>query len=56
MGKVLLYASIAVTLATAALGFINKGKLSTTKEELATSEKAVADKPTWRKTKPRWRT
>ena len=46
MGKVLLYASIAVTLATTALGFINKGKLSTAKEELATSEKAVTDKTT----------
>jgi len=32
MGKVLLYASIAVTFATAALGFINKGKLTSTKD------------------------
>ena len=44
MGKVLLYASIAVTLATTALGFINKTKLSTKLDELATSEKAVKDK------------
>ena len=44
MGKVLLYASIAVTLATTALGFINKGKLSTAKDELATSEQAVKAK------------
>jgi hypothetical protein len=44
MGKVLLYASIAVTLATTALGFINKGKLSTAKDELATSEQAVIAK------------
>jgi len=44
MGKVLLYASIAVTLATTALGFINKGKLSSAKDELATSEQAVIAK------------
>jgi len=51
MGKVLLYASIAVTLATAALGFINKGKLdkraaelSKSTDDLAKSEKAVKDK------------
>jgi peptidoglycan hydrolase CwlO-like protein len=44
MGKVFLYASIAVTLATTALGFINKNKLSDTKGELASSEKTVKDK------------
>ena len=44
MGKVLLYASIAVTLATTALGFINKGKLSTTKDELASSQQVVQQK------------
>ena len=44
MGKVLLYASIAVTLATTALGFINKGKLSTTKDELTSSQQAVQQK------------
>lgn len=44
MGKVLLYASIAVTLATTALGFINKAKLSTAREGFATSEKAISDK------------
>jgi septal ring factor EnvC (AmiA/AmiB activator) len=38
MGKVLLYASIAVTLAAAAIGFVNKSKLSTTKDELASSQ------------------
>jgi hypothetical protein len=38
MGKVLLYASIAVTLAAAAIGFVNKSKLSTTREQLASSE------------------
>ena len=41
MGKVLLYASIAVTLATTALGFINKNKLSDTKVELTDAQKQV---------------
>jgi predicted RNase H-like nuclease (RuvC/YqgF family) len=44
MGKVLLFASIAVTLATAALGFINKGKLSASREELASSQQATQQK------------
>ena len=44
MGKVLLYASIAVTLATAALGFINKGKLTSTKEKLVATEDTVTKK------------
>jgi len=46
MGKVLLYASIAVTLATTALGFINKGKLTDTKDKLATAEQAAKEKAT----------
>lgn len=44
MGKVLLYASIAVTLATTALGFINKGKLSASKEELAAVQQQAQQK------------
>ena len=44
MGKVLLYASIAVTLATTALGFINKNKLSAKQGELVAAEQAVKDK------------
>jgi len=44
MGKVLLYASIAVTLATTALGFINKGKLTITKDELSSSQQLVQQK------------
>jgi predicted nuclease with TOPRIM domain len=44
MGKVLLFASIAVTLATAALGFINKGKLSATKDDLASAQQQVQQK------------
>lgn len=44
MGKVLLYASIAVTLATTALGFINKGKLATTQGDLASSQQVVQQK------------
>ena len=43
MGKVLLYASIAVTLATAALGFINKGKLDAKQGDL-TAAKQTAEK------------
>jgi myosin heavy subunit len=38
MGKVLLYASIAVTLAATAIGFVNKNKLSTVKADLVSSE------------------
>ena len=41
MGKLLLYASIAVTLATTILGFINNGKLTTLKGELKTSKLAA---------------
>ena len=44
MGKVLLYASIVVTLATTALGFINKGKLTTTQGDLASSQQLVQQK------------
>jgi hypothetical protein len=44
MGKVLLYASIAVTFATAALGFINKGKLTSTKDELASAQQQAQQK------------
>lgn len=44
MGKVLLYASIAVTLATTALGFINKGKLAASKEELASAQQQAQQK------------
>lgn len=44
MGKVLLYASIAVTLATTALGFINKNSLTATKEKLVTAEDTVTKK------------
>jgi ABC-type transporter Mla subunit MlaD len=44
MGKVLLYASIAVTLAAAALGIVNKGKLTTAREELTSSQQAVQQK------------
>jgi len=44
MGKVLLYASIAVTLATTALGFINKVKLTSKQEELASTQQQVKDK------------
>jgi len=46
MGKVLLYASIVVTLAAAALGFVNKGKLTAAKEELASSQQAAQQKIT----------
>lgn len=44
MGKVLLYASIAVTLATTALGFINKGKLAASKEEAVTAQQQAQQK------------
>ncbi|MFZ4774205.1 MAG: hypothetical protein ACOYM3_02505 [Terrimicrobiaceae bacterium] len=44
MGKVLLYASIAVTLATTALGFINKTKLSSTKDDLSSAQQQVQQK------------
>lgn len=44
MGKVLLYASIAVTLATTALGFINKGKLAASKDELASAQQQMQQK------------
>lgn len=47
MGKVLLYASLAVTLAATALGFINKvnkGKLTTTKDDLASAQQTVQQK------------
>lgn len=47
MGKILVFASIVFTLLSAALGFVNKGKLSESKENLATAEasatKAQAD-------------
>ncbi len=38
MGKILVFASVAISLATAGLGFVNKGKLGETKESLATAE------------------
>jgi len=44
MGKVLLYASIAITLATTALGFLNKGTLASKKEELGTAQQEVQQK------------
>ncbi len=44
MGKVLLYASIAVTLATAALGFLNKGSLSAAKEQIGISQQELQEK------------
>ncbi|MEI6035917.1 MAG: hypothetical protein WCS65_16750 [Verrucomicrobiae bacterium] len=50
MGKVLLYASIAVTLAATAIGFLNKDKLATAKDQIVSAEKkgeemkAAADK------------
>lgn len=43
MGKVLLYASIAVTLVAAALGFVNKSRLSGVREQLVSAQ-ADADK------------
>ncbi len=43
MGKVLLYVSIAVTLLAAVLGFLNKGKLSSTKEDLQQKVAALDD-------------
>jgi predicted RNase H-like nuclease (RuvC/YqgF family) len=44
MGKVLLYASIAITLAAAAIGFVNKGHLTETKEGLATATQNLEKK------------
>jgi len=44
MGKVLLYASIAVTLATTALGFLNKGSLSAAKDQLGTAQQEAQQK------------
>jgi predicted RNase H-like nuclease (RuvC/YqgF family) len=44
MGKVLLYASIAVTAATLALGLINKGKMSGVKDQLGTAQQEVQQK------------
>ncbi|MDX2079742.1 MAG: hypothetical protein SFU53_03075 [Terrimicrobiaceae bacterium] len=44
MGKVLLIVSVIITAATAALGFINKGTLSTTKEELSSAQSEVQTK------------
>lgn len=46
MGKVLLYASIAVTLATTALGFLNKSSLSAAKEQLGTAQQEAQQKAT----------
>lgn len=47
MGKILVFVSIVFTLLSAALGFVNKGKLGETKENLASAEalatKAQAD-------------
>jgi len=44
MGKVLLYASIAITLATTALGFLNKGTLASTKEQLGSAQQEAKEK------------
>ena len=44
MGKVLLYASIAVTAATTALGLINKSKISEVKDQLGTAQQEVQQK------------
>jgi len=44
MGKVLLYASIVVTLAATGIGFVNKEKLSSAKEDLVSSQKKVEEK------------
>ncbi|MFA7345034.1 MAG: hypothetical protein WC003_12085 [Terrimicrobiaceae bacterium] len=44
MGKVLLYASIAVTLATTALGFINKSKLAAAKDDLVSTQQQAQQK------------
>lgn len=38
MGKILVFASVAISLATAGLGFVNKGKLGETKESLTAAE------------------
>lgn len=40
MGKLLVIASVVISLATAGLGFVNKGALGKTKEDLAASEAA----------------
>lgn len=44
MGKVLLYAAIAITLASAALGFLNKSKLSSAKEERDSAQQEAQQK------------
>lgn len=38
MGKILVFASVVISLATAGLGFINKGKLGEAKDNIATAE------------------
>ena len=44
MGKVLLYASIAVTLAATAIGFGNKNKLSSARDSLVSTQQETKDK------------
>jgi len=44
MGKVLLYASIALTLAAAAIGFVNRGHLTETKDNLANTKQELEKK------------
>ncbi len=44
MGKVLLYTSIALTLATAAIGFVNRGHLTETKVNLDTAKQDLEKK------------
>lgn len=52
MGKILVFASIAISLATAGLGFVNKGKLTETKDTLAATEtKLTTTEGTLSKTK-----
>jgi predicted RNase H-like nuclease (RuvC/YqgF family) len=42
MGKLLVFASIVISLATAGLGFMNKGKLTETKDSLSSTEATLA--------------
>jgi len=44
MGKVLLYASIAITLAAAAIGFVNKNKLTAAKDQFASGQQEAEKK------------
>jgi hypothetical protein len=42
MGKILVFASVVISLATAGLGFMNKGQLTAAKETIVTAESAAA--------------